>query len=78
MCLCATAYLSALILFWKPENKIAFHRGALGVWLVFSCFIANQVQAFEMAVFAVLLVLFLIGCLIEIYQLKDESSFKGN
>lgn len=67
-----------MVFFWKPQNNVKFHALSILVWLLLSCYLAQQFGTLKIAVFTLLMLIIIGGFIFEVMDIHEELHETGN
>ncbi|XP_012254878.1 transmembrane protein 245 isoform X2 [Athalia rosae] len=70
-------YLSILYVYWTPVNCKRFHHTSFALWFVMSFYLSNLIGAYQVAVFVMLQLLYLLGFIYEVILIVDHQEING-
>ncbi|XP_015514902.1 transmembrane protein 245 isoform X1 [Neodiprion pinetum] len=70
-------YLSVLYVYWSPGNSIQFRYMSFVIWFVVSLYISNLIGAYQVIVFVILQLLFLLGFIYEVVLVLERQGMEG-
>ncbi|KAK4885062.1 hypothetical protein RN001_001333 [Aquatica leii] len=71
-------YVTFTFAVWTPKNNMKFHLASIGVWLLFSCFFANQFNSFQIPIFVCIQMILLAGFIYEVYDTHKKILAEGH
>ncbi|XP_017879657.1 transmembrane protein 245 isoform X2 [Ceratina calcarata] len=65
-------YLSALYVYWTPENSIHFRYSSFVIWFMISLYISNMLGGYQVIVFITLQLLHVMGFIYEVVMIMEN------